>query len=319
MPLTVAEALGVYPFSQSRVIAGGQGMDRRVTAVNVMDAPDIIDWVKPGELLLTTAYAIRDRLDQGPEIIAGLAAKGCAGLAIKLGRFLDAVPAAMAASAEQSGFPLIALPFQHTLADQMNALFPLLLDSRPSDWVEWMRRSQVMTTLMHEDLPLSEWFVQLSRALPCPISMESSAGESVVLDGYAASRQGDRFPVRFHDHEFGWLHAETEDDAIRSDGVPLFQQAAALLGWRLNLEVAELSELIWEQMRHPQETVRFARELEHHGWRMPGRYRLAVSWIGEERDSRAIGAPPAISDRPGLSVLERSLRSHPRLRTERRF
>lgn len=313
MPLTVAEALGIYPFSQSNIIAGMKGVDRWVTAVNVMDAPDIIDWVKPGELLLTTAYAIRDRLDQGPEIVAGLASKGCAGLAIKLGRFLDAIPREMVQLADQEGFPLIALPFEYTLADQMNALFPLLLDARPSDWAEWMRRSQVMTTLMHEDLPLSEWFVQLGRALPCPIYMESTAGESTRLNAKTRPAGSDRFAVRFHDHDFGWMHVDSEESSMPSAAGPLFQQAAALLGWRINMEISELSSTIWEYFRHPHDHVNFHNQLEQRGWKFPTQYRMVLSWVGDDRDGRAAGAMAPVADRPALISIEKILRTHPKM------
>lgn len=35
-------------------------ISRIISAINLMDAPDIINWMKEGELLLTTAYGIKD-------------------------------------------------------------------------------------------------------------------------------------------------------------------------------------------------------------------------------------------------------------------
>lgn len=315
MPLTVADALAIYPFSQSRVVAGHKGLTRTVTAVNVMDAPDIVDWVKPGELLLTTAYAIRDRLDQGPAIISGLAAKGCAGFAIKLGRFLDTVPAAMTELADQEGFPVIALPFHHNLADHMNALFPWLLDAQAPEWVQWMRHSGV-PSLLHKDMPLKTWFDQLTRMLPCPVRMEAFTGESALLDTGSGATTGEHFSVRFHDREFGVLYADGDDGALQGNPyAPLLQQAATLLAWRLNSEVEQLTDLIWEQIRRPHKREWAARELEARGWHLPSRYCLVLSWVGEPRDARAgTRALAPIADRVGLALIEQALRSHPGLK-----
>ena len=61
MPLTLREALTmVEPLRKSRVVAGEQGLDNVVESVNVMEVPDILDWVRPGELLVTTMYPLHD-------------------------------------------------------------------------------------------------------------------------------------------------------------------------------------------------------------------------------------------------------------------
>jgi len=52
------EVLKLAPLREARVVAGASGLDRLVrhVNVNVMEAPDLLNWVKPNELLLTTAY-----------------------------------------------------------------------------------------------------------------------------------------------------------------------------------------------------------------------------------------------------------------------
>src|SRR5688572_20221083 len=58
--LTVSEVLAAPCLAQARVLAGASGLDRIVTKMNVMEVPDILPWVKPHELLLTTGYPLRD-------------------------------------------------------------------------------------------------------------------------------------------------------------------------------------------------------------------------------------------------------------------
>ena len=63
MSLTLREALTIAePLRRSRVLAGEIGLDNIVKSVNVMEVPDILDWVHPGELLVTTLYPLRDDL-----------------------------------------------------------------------------------------------------------------------------------------------------------------------------------------------------------------------------------------------------------------
>jgi PucR family transcriptional regulator, purine catabolism regulatory protein len=104
------EVLETPSLTGARVLAGAAGMDRRVTRLNVMEVPDIGAWVKPDEFLLTTAYPLRDRPEALPALIEDLDAKGLAGLGIKLGRYLDEVPAEMLAVADRLGFPIVQLP-----------------------------------------------------------------------------------------------------------------------------------------------------------------------------------------------------------------
>jgi purine catabolism regulator len=50
----------VEPLKKSRVIGGESGLDHVLQSVNVMEVPDILEWVHPGELLVTTMYPLRD-------------------------------------------------------------------------------------------------------------------------------------------------------------------------------------------------------------------------------------------------------------------
>jgi len=123
MYLTVEDALKIYPLSEGKLTAGQKGVNRIVKSVNVMDAPDISDWVREGDILFTTAYLMKDAPSEGVGLIRKLAQKGAAGIGIKLGRFWTNVPDDMLAEADRLGFPLIELPFPFTFSDQMKGLF----------------------------------------------------------------------------------------------------------------------------------------------------------------------------------------------------
>ena len=56
--LPVRDLLDVASLRGSSVLAGATGLDRVVRRLNVMEVPDILPWVKPHELLLTTGMQL---------------------------------------------------------------------------------------------------------------------------------------------------------------------------------------------------------------------------------------------------------------------
>jgi PucR family transcriptional regulator, purine catabolism regulatory protein len=104
------EVLATPILAGAKVLAGAAGLDRPVERLNVMEVPDILPWVKPHEFLLTTAYPLRGRPDTLPQLVEGLDDAGLSGLGIKLGRYLDEVPAGVLDVAEARGFPVVQLP-----------------------------------------------------------------------------------------------------------------------------------------------------------------------------------------------------------------
>ena len=125
--IRLSQALTLPPFDRARVVAGGAGLDRVVTQVNVMEVPDILPWVKPNQLLLTTTYPLRDAPAALAELVPGLDERGLAGLAIKPARYIDAIPRSMLDAAERHGFPLIELPAESSFDEIINAVLGSIL------------------------------------------------------------------------------------------------------------------------------------------------------------------------------------------------
>ncbi|MCJ7513576.1 MAG: PucR family transcriptional regulator ligand-binding domain-containing protein [Anaerolineales bacterium] len=118
MPLTLREAMTlVEPLKNARVIGGAAGLDNVVQSVNVMEVPDILEWVHPGELLVTTMYPLRDDAAAIDLLVPRLAEKGLAGLAVTPTGYMDAFPPAMIKAADELGFPLIELPQKVSFID----------------------------------------------------------------------------------------------------------------------------------------------------------------------------------------------------------
>ena len=126
--VSVRDVLDLPPMAQARLVAGDGGLDRIVRSVNVMEVPDILDWVKPDELLLTTAYPLREDPAALTQLVPRLAAQGLAGMAIKPTRYIGSIPPVMVEDAERLGFPLIELPPPASFNEIIGAVLGVILD-----------------------------------------------------------------------------------------------------------------------------------------------------------------------------------------------
>ncbi|MDD2482195.1 MAG: PucR family transcriptional regulator ligand-binding domain-containing protein [Lutispora sp.] len=115
--VTLKEILENDELEGVKVIAGSRGLDRIVTSVNIMEVPDIDKWVKPGELLLTTGFAIKDDANALQKLIPLLSSKKLAGLGIKPKRYISGYTDQMIQMAESLDFPIIEFPQHMSYSD----------------------------------------------------------------------------------------------------------------------------------------------------------------------------------------------------------
>jgi purine catabolism regulator len=124
----VSDILGLPPLREARLVAGHAGVGRVIRSVNIMEVPDILDWVKPDELLLTTAYPLREDPAALEQLVPHLLGHGLAGMAIKPTRYIESIPAAMIEDADRLGFPLIELPPPASFNEIIGAVLGVILD-----------------------------------------------------------------------------------------------------------------------------------------------------------------------------------------------
>jgi PucR family transcriptional regulator, purine catabolism regulatory protein len=94
-----------------RLVAGEQGVDRRVRWVHISELADPTPWLSGGELLLTTGMNLTDAGSQRA-FIERLAAHDLAGLGLGTGFAHPGVPEELRTAAEELGFPLVEVPYE---------------------------------------------------------------------------------------------------------------------------------------------------------------------------------------------------------------
>jgi len=149
---TVRALFDVPQLKEAVLLGGEAGMDRPISRINVMEVPDVVDWVRPGELLMTTGYPFKHDPEVLVTLIAQLASKGVVALGVKTKRFFDEVPKTAIETAERLGFPLIELPPSTTFSDIVREVMERVLVSESKDLSILQGRVQRLShVLLHGD------------------------------------------------------------------------------------------------------------------------------------------------------------------------
>jgi purine catabolism regulator len=186
--LPVAEVLRASTLAGARVVAGAGGLDRVVARLNIMEVPDILPWVKPHELLLTTGYPLRNSPAALAELVVGLADRGVAALGVKLGRYLDRLPAEMLAAADRRDFPVVALPDSVGFDDILNQVLTDVLNHQAAVLA---RSDEVHRALVHIVLAgggLQEVTEELVTLLGGAVFVTTADGRVLAESGDAGAR-----------------------------------------------------------------------------------------------------------------------------------
>lgn len=181
--IRVRDLIELTVLKESHVLAGFGGLDKRVTKINVMEVPDIVDWVRPGEFLLTTAYSIKDDIEQLNTMIPALSELGLAGMGIKTKRFVDTLPASVLKTAEAWNFPLIEIPFDVSYSDIMMPVMSELLSRQSAIISQVNDFNRRITRVMLRGGSLQEIARAIYKSVGLPVAIVEPLFKNVVVSG----------------------------------------------------------------------------------------------------------------------------------------
>lgn len=187
--MKMSELLQLPIFSNAKIAAGKNGIGRSVQTVNMMDAPDIIDFLKPNELLVTTAYFIRDNPTEMVKLVKYMAKNDCSGLGIKTRRFIQSIPSEVIKIANEENLPLIELPLEHSLGEIVNESLSHILKRRTKELQFAINTQREFTKLIHKGEKLSKIIDRLSTILDKPILLIDHLNRVLVETHHFRSKE----------------------------------------------------------------------------------------------------------------------------------
>jgi purine catabolism regulator len=179
--IRVRDLIEITVLKESHVLAGSNGLDKLVTKVNVMEVPDIVDWVQPGEFLLTTAYSIKDDIERLNDMIPVMSKIGLAGMGIKTKRFIDSLPASVLKTAEDHQFPLIEIPFDVSYSDIMMPVMSELLSRQSAVISQVNDFNRRVTRVMLRGGSLQEIARAINKSVGIPVAIVEPLFKTVVV------------------------------------------------------------------------------------------------------------------------------------------
>ncbi|HWM34238.1 MAG TPA: PucR family transcriptional regulator ligand-binding domain-containing protein [Pseudolysinimonas sp.] len=241
--VTVREILTLPVLAGSTVLAGQDGLARPVSGVNVMEVPDIESFVRAGELMLTTAYPLRDHPEDLGDLVRTLSRRGLAALAVKSGRYLDEVPPAMIEVADELGFPLIALTGTTSFNDVIGAVLAVVLSEYGPDPAGAEAIRERLTGVALSGGGLDEIARALAGALDRQVRIIDDAGVPLVHGGHESPEPTEdapwEFPITVGGTERGRLLVHGRDEPTLGQR-RLIRQACFAAGMHIAQAVAGL-------------------------------------------------------------------------------
>lgn len=211
-------ALPVMRRGVPKVVAGANGIDRRVRWVHAAEVADIAHLLRGGELVLTTGIALPSDPVALTRYVDELAGVRAAGIVIELiRRWSDELPPALIAAAERRSLPLITLARETRFVAITEAVGALILDAQ----VEELRAAEAIherfTTLTVSGAEPAEILREVARSAGLPVVLETlthhvlgydAAGENpaeVLANWEQRSRSVTLSGRTGYDESAGWL------------------------------------------------------------------------------------------------------------------
>ena len=171
---TVREAMRLGGFSSAQLVAGSAGLDRPVEWVRIIETPETARRARPGDLLLTTAYPIRDDPAAQLQLVEDIAEVGGAGLVVKLGMYVDRLAEGMAEESNRLGLPLFTLPQEVPWVDLMEPLLERIINAEHSRLKQSMAIHRRFTEIVLDGKGLDEIARTLADLLQSAVVIEDA-------------------------------------------------------------------------------------------------------------------------------------------------
>lgn len=163
--ISIAELLKIEPFSQMTVLNHSADLSRKVDSADISETPDILHFIKPHSLLITTGMAFKDDPAGFCRMIEDLNRVPLAGICVKLGRFIDKLDSTILATADKLRFPLIQVPGSWTLGITCHQFLSYLWNVENEQLVSALKIQREYSQMLIKDTPIATLLTHLSQTI----------------------------------------------------------------------------------------------------------------------------------------------------------
>lgn len=171
MTVTVRDALQIGALIDAKVIAGANGLDNEIRAVDVIDVPDAAIWFRRHTLLSTTFYALKDNIEAQLKMLEDIKNCGGAGLIIfSPERYISHIDPQLIKKADDLSLPLLEMP-DCSYIDVIVPVMSQVLDKQVRALEYAQEVHSMMTDIIIKGKGLRELLTSLAILLEKPVLM----------------------------------------------------------------------------------------------------------------------------------------------------
>lgn len=230
--VTVGDCLKNDKLEGLVLLAGHRGLTRSVRLAHVVDEPDILSWVAPEIMVLTTAHNHPPDGKFWDGLVQGLAGHGVSALGVALGRYLPSLPDEALAKANELDFPVISIPWDIPFVQITQAIHRrIVLDHADS----WSRVAELQVQVA-EAAAHSKDLDTLVHALSNLVGREVVVSqEPPSIDGFTR--------IALPSPELSGWQLWCGPPKLAEPDIVMIRQAAVLAVWLLQQKMATRAEL----------------------------------------------------------------------------
>jgi len=98
------------------IVAAPDALERDISWVHIIDHPEMAEWVRPGQLLLSNGYSWPEEPAAQTRLVEALSERGLVGVVLSVPHFMTHFPPATIQAAQRCGLPLLELPWEINFA-----------------------------------------------------------------------------------------------------------------------------------------------------------------------------------------------------------
>ncbi len=252
--MDVKDMMSFPLFKDFEVIAGHKGLNRNVSTVSVMDAPDIYDWLKGGEFLMTTGYIMREEPLQIKDLIIKINKSGAAALGIKLKRFIKELPKDVLDIANELNFPIIAVPINFSFVDVINPVLSEVVNSQARKLMYSQRIHESFTKLAIKGESIDKIIDTLSNIIDKKVvyydiyfdniytsKLDEKTIEELKTEGLSEILNAfSNYPIKIERETYGYLIIYDEIGALGEYDTIAVEHASTILKLEIQRKISNL-------------------------------------------------------------------------------
>lgn len=178
---TLEQVLSVPRFNDLILLTKKANLKKGINNVEITETPDIANYISSQTLILTTGMYYKDKENELYQLIDSLSIIQCAGLCIKVGRFLDSIPQDIIDYANTRDVPILQCPSTKPLGTILKEIMSYLSETKEAEIAYALDIQRKFSTLFLNDATLQRIIKEFGELTNTPIMLLNPFKENIAI------------------------------------------------------------------------------------------------------------------------------------------